>query len=112
MQISSVQQDQVTIFIIEGKFDATTSKEADAYLQDTINDTHCHLVLDLSQVSYLSSAGVRVMLAAMQDARKAGGDLRLAVPSGNIRKVIEIAGFSKIMKIFDTLDEAAESYNS
>lgn len=110
MEISSVQHNQVTVISIQDVFDATTAKEAADYFTNEIAAGHVHLVIELGGVIYLSSAGVRAMLAAMQDARTAGGDVRLAGAEGNIKRVVETAGFSKIMKTFDAVDDAVASY--
>ena len=112
MQIFSAQHDHVTVISIQDNFDATTAQEAAAYFTDEIEEGHVNLVIDFGGVTYLSSAGIRAVLAAMQDARKAGGDVRLAGAEGNIKRVIEMTGFSKFMKTFDSTEEAVRSYSS
>jgi anti-anti-sigma factor len=110
MQISSVQRDHVTLIRIQGNLDATTAQEAAARFAKEIEAGHINLVIDFGGVTYLSSAGVRAILAAMQDARTAGGDVRLAGAEGNIKRVIEMAGCSRIMKTFQAADDAVTSY--
>ena len=62
--------------------------------------------------TYLSSAGIRAVLAAAQEARSAGGDVRLAGAEGNIQRTLEMVGFFRIMKAFDSNDGAVASYSS
>ena len=112
MEVTSEHRGSVTIITISGKFDATTVKDVEAYINGVVDAEHSQVVLDLGDVSYLSSAGIRAMLATMQNARRDGGDLRLAKTTGNILRVITTAGFPKIMKLYDTLDEAVESFNA
>lgn len=112
MQIFSVQHDHVTVISIQGSFDATTVGEAEAYFAEKIEEGHINLVIDLGGVTFLSSAGIRALLVAMQNARSAGGDVRLAGAEGNIKRVIGIAGFPRVAKIFDSADEAVASYSS
>jgi anti-sigma B factor antagonist len=66
----------------------------------------------MAGVSYLSSAGLRVILGATRQARSKGGDLRLAGAAGDIRRVVDMAGFSKLIKTFPTAAEAVASFGS
>ena len=69
------------------------------------------LVAELSKVSYTSSAGLRVLLGATKDSRSKGGDLRLAGVQPNVLKVLELSGFTSILKVLDSLEEAVNSYS-
>lgn len=110
MEITSVQQNDVTIASIVGDLDAATSAKATAHLAAEIKAGHARLVIELSSVSYLSSAGLRVILGATRQARGSGGDLRLAGAKGDIRRVLDMSGFSKLIKTFPTAAEAVASF--
>jgi anti-sigma B factor antagonist len=112
MEITSRQENDVTIVCIADNLDATTSGEAGAYLGAELRRGHITLVIDMSAITYLSSAGLRIILGTMQRARAAGGDLRLAGAQGNILRVVEMAGFTKIIKSFPTTQEALASYGA
>ncbi len=112
MEITSIQHNNVTVVSVSDNLDATSSAEAMAYLSAEIEQGHVNLVIDMSGVTYLSSAGLRVILSTMQQARSAGGDVRLAGAEGNIKRVVEMAGFAKITKTFPTAEEAVASYIS
>jgi anti-anti-sigma factor len=112
MEIKSMQHNGVIVVSVIENLDATTSAQAKAYLSAEIEEGHTNLVIDTSNVTHLSSAGLRVILATMQKARSAGGDVRLAGAAGKIQQVVDMAGFSKIMKTFPTAEEAVTSYVS
>jgi len=112
MEIKSIQHDDVTVVSVMDNLDATTSAEATAYLGAEVEQGHINLVVDMSGITYLTSAGLRVILGTMQKARSAGGDVRLAGAEGNIKRVVEMAGFAKIMKTFPTAEQAVASYVS
>jgi anti-sigma B factor antagonist len=61
-------------------------------------------------VLYTSSAGLRALLATVKDARSRGGDLRLAAVNPAVRKVLDLSGFTSILKVYDEVDEAVASY--
>ena len=110
MEITSVQQNDVTVVSIQHDLDATASAEATAYLGAEIDSGHARLVIDMSGVVYLSSAGLRVILGAMRKARISGGDVRLAGAQGNIRRVVDMSGFAEFIKTFPTAEEAVASF--
>lgn len=70
------------------------------------------MVADLSQVDFISSAGLRAVMSATKDTRKQGGDFRLAAPRPGVAKVLRISGFISILKTFSTVAEATGSFNS
>ena len=112
MEITSVQQNDVTIASVVGDLDAVTSAEATAYLGAEIDAGHAKLVVDMTGVTYLSSAGLRVILGATRQARSGGGDLRLAGAEGDIRRVLDMAGFSTLINTFPTAAEALAGFGS
>jgi anti-anti-sigma factor len=112
MEIRSIQQNEVTVASIVGDLDALTSAEATAYLTAEIDAGHTRLVLDMAGVTYLSSAGLRVILGATRQARSGGGDLRLAAAAGDVGRVVDMAGFSQLIQTFPTAAEAVASFGS
>ena len=112
MEIASVRHDGVTVVSFLDNLDVTTSAEATVFLDAEIEGGHTSLVIDMGGVTYLSSAGLRVILGAMQKAGTAGGDVRLAGVEGNIQRVVEMAGVAGIMKAFPSVDQAAASFLS
>jgi anti-sigma B factor antagonist len=112
MEITSVQRDGVNVVSLAGELGMTASADATAYLTAKIEEGRSNLLIDVSGLTYLSSAGLSAILGAMRDARSAGGDVRLAGAEGDIRRVVDMAGIAQVMKIFGTVDEAIESYAS
>ncbi len=68
------------------------------------------LVADFSGVDYTSSAGLRVMLGGIKETRAQGGDFRLAAVQPDVLKVLNLSGFTNILKMFDNVDSAVASY--
>jgi anti-sigma B factor antagonist len=110
MEIKVEQQDTVTIVTPIGDIDALTAKEVSAFLGNQLGEGKNQLVADLSQVGYMSSAGLRALLATLKEARHRGGDFRLAAAQDNVRQVLEMSGFSGIFQIFSTIEEAVVSF--
>jgi anti-anti-sigma factor len=104
------QGEQVTVVQITGSVDSLT---ADALMQAFSNEVgadRIRLVADFSGVEYTSSAGLRALLTTLKDARGQGGDLRLAAVRPTVRKVLDLTGFTSILKIFDDVPTAVASF--
>jgi anti-anti-sigma factor len=67
------------------------------------------VVLDLSAVTYISSAGLRIVLKAAKQARAGGGGFALAAPQPAVREVLEVSGFDRIIAIHPTRAAAIAS---
>lgn len=65
------------------------------------------VVVDFSQVDYISSAGLRVLLLAAKSAKSQGGGLTLCGLRGNVREVIEVSGFDTLLGAHCDVTEAA-----
>lgn len=110
MNISIQPREGVAIIIIDGSVDGLTAGTLMSTLQGHVEEGHTRLVVDLAGVEYTSSAGLRALLATVKETRRRGGDLRLAQINPNVRKVLELSGFATILKIYQGVDEAVDSY--
>ena len=68
------------------------------------------LVLNLKELEYISSSGLRVLLAALKRATKRQGDVRLACLQPSVKDVFNIAGFTQLFKIYDEEEDAISSF--
>lgn len=110
MNIDIDARDGATVVVISGSVDGLTADTLLTTLQGQVDDGNTRLVADLSGVEYTSSAGLRALLATVKEARRRGGDLRLAEVNANVRKVLDLSGFTSILKLFDQVDAAVDSF--
>lgn len=111
MEIKDKQVDGVTVIALMGSIDAMTAPKITEFIQDQIAKGNIKLIADMSGVDYTSSAGLRVLLGAIKETRSQSGDLRLAGVQPDVRKILNLSGFTNIIKMFDTLDAAIASYS-
>jgi anti-anti-sigma factor len=95
----------VVVVDLKGKLDPRTEERTQQLLLERAAGAR-NMVLDLSAVGYVSSAGLRVLLTAAQRVREAGGRLSLCAVPSYIKQVLDLAGFSSMFPIYDTRDEA------
>ena len=110
MQISIEQQGHVTVVALAGSIDALTADTLTAALQEQVTAGRTRLVAAFDEVEYTSSAGLRVLLATLKDARRQGGDLRLASVQDRVRGVLELSGFTSILQCYPDVAQAVASY--
>ena len=101
------QQGQVTIVAASGSIDPVTSKDLDNDLKGQLQQGRFKIVADFSQVTYMSSAGFRVLLATLKECRAKGGDFVIAAPQKNIVQLLEMSGFTNFLKVYPSVSEAA-----
>ncbi len=102
--------EQVTLVEVIGRVDSLNADELGTSLSNAIDEGNTNIVLDLSQVSYMSSAGLRELVSAFKKVRRVSGDLRIAQPSTRVQEVLEMAGLDTIFQIFPTQTDAVGSY--
>lgn len=98
------------ILRIDGRIDAASAPILERKINSLIEDNHAHLLLDFNRVDYLSSAGMRVLLASLKKLKSQKGDLILFGLSDEVGDVIKIAGFDKILRIYSSEKEALQHY--
>ena len=106
LQLATRHEGDVAIVSARGEVDVFTAPGLDAELDTLITEGHCRLVIDLSEVAFLDSTGLGVLVKVLKHAREAGGWLHLVVTSDRIRKIFEITGLDASIPIFDTAQDA------
>ncbi|HEX5003684.1 MAG TPA: anti-sigma factor antagonist [Gemmatimonadales bacterium] len=112
MQIEVERRGTVTVAAVQGNVDGLTSAELSRVLGGEVAADGHRLVVSLAGVDYTSSAGLRVLLSVVKEARTLGGDVRLAAVRDNVRKVLELSGFTSILKLFPDVDAAVASFGA
>jgi anti-anti-sigma factor len=100
----------VRVVRIEGDLDAHTFPALQDRLERTLADGERAIVLDCGALDYISSAGLGVLKKMVKEVRTTGGDIRVAALSEKIRNIVNLLGFSKIIQVFGSVDEAVESF--
>ena len=97
MEITSQLINDETIIKLSGRLDAAWSSSVDKALQDTIYEGSHRIALDLAQVSYISSAGIRVLVILIKNLKVLGGTFRLINASPEVSDVLNLVGFTQLL---------------
>ncbi len=109
MPISTEREGATLIAKTEGRVDGSNAREFQDALEEAIEATDRAVVLDMENLSYISSAGLRVILLTAKTLRKQDAKLAVCSLSDSIRQVFEISGFDKIIPIHASQAEAVSS---
>ena len=110
MKIDNKSSGGVEIVNPTGRLDASSSDELKVKIEGLIGEGCRKIVVNFDRVEYISSSGLRVMLASLKQLRKTGGDLKLACLKPYVRETFEIAGFTQLFEIYDGEDEAVAEF--
>ena len=96
--------------LLRGQVDSHTSITVETALDETIvAQGHHRLIIDFSEVSYISSSGLKVLVSAWRKAREKGGDVLLVGLQSRIYEVFEMIGFDMMFNIYDSVHDALEA---
>jgi anti-sigma B factor antagonist len=110
MQVNISEMRRVTMVEVVGRVDSSNANKLGEALNERVDAGHVQVVLDLSNVEYMSSAGLREIVSAAKRVRSGNGDLRIASPSPRVKEVLELAGLDMIFQVFPTPVEAVGSF--
>ncbi len=112
MEITTREFKNVDLVTVAGRVDSSTAPRLDQTLKGLTDNRRFRIVLNLSGVEYMSSAGLRAMVSCLREVQKKtpAGDLRLAEPSERVKQVLDLAGLDVVFQVFDDEVAAVGSY--
>jgi anti-sigma B factor antagonist len=113
IEIKPVDADEsVQLITVSGYLDAHTFEQLEETINDLYNQEVYRIVVDLSEVQYISSAGAGVFIGALQTAQDHDGNIVLMRPSESVREVFDLLGLTQIFSLQEDLDGALESFDA
>ena len=101
---------QVKVINVSGFLDAHSFPEVEKALNTVVDKGSYHLVLNLGGLDYISSAGLGVLIGVAKKVREKKGDLKLSQLPEKIYRIVNLLGFSRILDIFNTDEEALSAF--
>lgn len=108
MEITKELKDNLAVLRLKGRLDTNTAADLDAEIKNITQNNDVSLIIDLKDLQYISSAGLRVMLMTARIFEKAQGKLVLANMNSFVRNVFDLAGFSPLFNIADNFEDALQ----
>lgn len=105
------ENNRVTVFRLQERINLDNFAELESITKQEHAKGMSHLVLDLSETETLTSIGVRAIVVIHKILSADGGNpLKLAAVQPPVREVLKIAGITKFIEIFETVDDAVKSF--
>jgi anti-sigma B factor antagonist len=111
IDIRVAHRGEVTVVAASGSVDGATAPALAAAFRENVGAGRVRLVADFAGVDYTSSAGLRALLETVKEARQRSGDLRLASVQPDVKRVLDLAGFTSILKVYGDVEEAVASFS-
>lgn len=109
VEIAVRRMAETTVVAVTGELDVYTAPQLDDVVTAEIDAGHTTLVLDFTQVEFLDSIGLGVVVRAVKSCRVASGSVSVVVATERIRRIFEITGLDKSIRVGVTLEEVAVS---
>ncbi len=106
MEIDTALQNNVTAVTVKGRVDSSTAEKLRDHLTEVIRAGSARLVIDLKDVTYISSAGFRTLLITARSVENAKGKLALCGVGGEVKRLFDIASFTELFTILPNRDDA------
>jgi anti-sigma B factor antagonist len=109
MEITVRDEGDVKVVVLQGKLDTNTTPATESEINTLLDAGASKLLINFEQLSYISSTGLRLLLATAKRLKGSGGDLKVCSLNEMATEVFEISGFSSILNVFASEQDALGS---
>ncbi|MBN1484498.1 MAG: STAS domain-containing protein [Chloroflexia bacterium] len=109
MEINTRVVDGVQVVSVSGSVDAGTAEKFEQGLMPLTQGQEPRVLVDMSDLSYMSSAGLRILLSAQKAAKAQSGEVILVAMQEPVQEVFAMVGFDVLFRSFPTLEQALEA---
>jgi anti-anti-sigma factor len=110
MEIEVKSLKKVEVIAISGRVDSSSAGEFESVLKGLLDRGRHNLVLDMAKLDYMSSAGLRAIVAALKSARSVGGNVVISQPSERMVDTLKLVGFQTLFTQYDNVLDAVDSF--
>lgn len=109
MEISTRKEKNSAVVSVSGRIDAITAPDFEKSLEELITAGEKSILINLSGLGYISSAGLRSILSSAKKLKGLSGEIMFTGLQGPVEEVFQISGFKSIFKIFSSEAEALDA---
>lgn len=106
MEITVRDEGDTKIVMLNGKLDTNTTPTAEGEINTLLDSGASKLLINFEQLSYISSSGLRLLLATAKKLKASGGDLKVCALNEMATEVFEVSGFTSILNVFASEQDA------
>ncbi len=106
MELNGIKAKEYLVLEVSGRMDALTAPQFEAACDEWLKASEKRMVVDMTALEYISSAGLRAILAVAKKLKAQGGELSFCALRGIVAEVFSVSGFAKLLPVFTTREEA------
>jgi anti-sigma B factor antagonist len=110
MEVGTTSYKRCSVVTVSGRVDSNTAPAFEEALKNVIEGGQHNVILELTDVEFMSSAGLRGMVSSLKGCKSGGGSLVIAAPSNRVVEVMQLAGLTSLFGVFDDLTSAVGSF--
>jgi anti-anti-sigma factor len=110
VEVTTRDENDVKVVQIEGELDTGSSPEAQKQLDQLRERGAKKILLNMAKLDFISSAGLRVLLATAQELKHDGGDLRVCSLNESVKEIFDLSGFSTLLMVLDNEEKALSGF--
>ena len=99
-------REDVALITVQGYLDVDTATEFQHHLANQLHHGRRHFLLDLSQVPFMDSSGMNIILRVYQEARELPGSVHIISPTPAVRRILDLTGVSITVPVSGSVEEA------
>jgi len=109
MELHVKNEGKAVVISVTGRMDAVSSPEFELEMGKLIDEGNINLVADFSELNYISSSGLRSVLATAKRLKEKNGKILITSLKDIVKEVFEVSGFITIIPVYDSVEEAMRS---
>jgi anti-sigma B factor antagonist len=98
--------DGVVVVHLDGKLNMVTAPLLRELINSRVGNGDTHIAIDLSKVEFIDSSGLGALINGLKVTRQAGGDLRIAAPTAQVKLVLGLTNMERVLKSYDDAETA------
>jgi len=106
LEVKTKKISDVVVFDLAGNLDTNTAPNAEAEINSFLDKGVTKMIINLENTRYVSSAGLRIFLATAKKITAVGGVVKLCGANDVVQEILDISGFSTILDVRNTEEEA------
>ena len=110
MEIITNWEGDIMVLKLKGRLDTNASVEFEQQVEEAVKLCKKKMILDFSELEYICSSGLRVIILSAKKMKSLQGELILCCMEDYIKEVFEISGFDAFLKIYSSKDKAVNNF--
>ena len=110
-KIDKLTNNGIELLLLSGYLDAHTSPDLEEVFKNLLKEQKYKIVVNFKDLLYISSAGLGVFMAFIEEIRNNAGDIKFCCMTSKIFNVFDLLGFPLLYQIYETEPEAIEKFN-